>query len=105
MIVTGDFFQLPPVAKGTEPKFAFEAEYWKKTVKKTFNLTKVFRQSDPGETPLAYFVFARLSFALTEFVDMLNEMRFGRLSDQSVQKFMRLSRPLQYDDGVSATEL
>lgn len=87
VIVTGDFFQLPPVAKGTEPKFAFEAEYWKKTVKKTFNLTKVFRQSDP------------------EFVDMLNEMRFGRLSDQSVQKFMRLSRPLQYDDGVSATEL
>ncbi|GJE90946.1 ATP-dependent DNA helicase PIF1 [Phanerochaete sordida] len=86
VIVTGDFFQLPPVAKG-DPKFAFEADYWKKAVKKTFNLTKVFRQSDP------------------EFVDMLNEMRFGRLTTDSITRFMRLSRPIQYDDGVSATEL
>lgn len=31
-------------------KFAFEAEFWPQTMKKTFNLTKVFRQSDPGAT-------------------------------------------------------
>lgn len=47
--MTGDFFQLPPVAKSTAVKFAFEAEYWKKSIKKTFNLTKVFRQKDPGK--------------------------------------------------------
>ena len=46
LIVTGDFFQLPPVAKDTAVKFAFEAESWKRSVKHTFNLTKVFRQSD-----------------------------------------------------------
>ena len=49
IIVTGDFFQLPPVPGKKQPvKFAFEAEFWPQTLKKTFNLTKVFRQSDPG---------------------------------------------------------
>lgn len=48
VIVTGDFFQLPPVTKGGSVKFAFEAELWSQTIKKTFNLTQVFRQKDPG---------------------------------------------------------
>lgn len=47
IIVTGDFFQLPPVARG-QPTFAFEAKLWSETVKRTFNLTKVFRQHDQG---------------------------------------------------------
>ncbi|KIL69308.1 hypothetical protein M378DRAFT_776094, partial [Amanita muscaria Koide BX008] len=46
VIVTGDFFQLPPVTKGGQVKFAFEAEFWKQTINHTFNLTKVFRQRD-----------------------------------------------------------
>ena len=49
VIVTGDFFQLPPVMKGGDPKFAFEAELWNATIKHTFNLTKVFRQTDQGQ--------------------------------------------------------
>ena len=49
VIVTGDFFQLPPVTKGYgQVKFAFEADLWNATVKRTFNLTKVFRQRDQG---------------------------------------------------------
>ena len=49
VIVTGDFFQLPPVTKGSEQvKFAFEAEQWNESIKRTFNLTKVFRQHDEG---------------------------------------------------------
>ena len=49
VIVTGDFFQLPPVTKGNAPtKFAFEANLWNQTIKRTFNLTKVFRQRDEG---------------------------------------------------------
>lgn len=88
MVVTGDFFQLPPVTKGSQGvKFAFEAQMWPETVKKTFNLTKVFRQRDP------------------EFVDMLNEMRFGRLSEESIAKFRRLEREIVYEDGLGATEL
>ena len=88
VVVTGDFFQLPPVTKGSkEVKFAFEAEFWPKTIKKTYNLTKVFRQRDP------------------EFVDMLNEMRFGRLSQKSIAKFRSLGREIVYEDGLGATEL
>ena len=88
MVVTGDFFQLPPVTKGSQGvKFAFEAQMWPETVKKTFNLTKVFRQRDQ------------------QFVDMLNEMRFGRLSEQSIARFRSLSREIRYEDGLGATEL
>ncbi|OJT10895.1 ATP-dependent DNA helicase PIF1 [Trametes pubescens] len=88
VVVTGDFFQLPPVMKGSGTvKFAFEGEMWPQTIKKTFNLTKVFRQRDP------------------EFVDMLNEMRFGRLTDKSIQRFKALSRDIVYEDGLGATEL
>ncbi|KAF8647713.1 hypothetical protein AX16_006549 [Volvariella volvacea WC 439] len=87
VIVTGDFFQLPPVSKAGPVKFAFEAETWSDTIQHTFNLTKVFRQSDQ------------------EFVDMLNEMRFGRLSQQAISKFKSLSRPLAFEDGLDATEL
>lgn len=39
------------------------------------------------------------------FVDMLNEMRFGNLSPQSVAEFKKLSRPIYYEDGMEATEL
>ena len=55
IIVTGDFFQLPPVMKGGNPKFAFEAECWADVVKEhTYNLTKVFRQKDQSMfSPLA----------------------------------------------------
>ncbi len=79
---------MPPVTKGSQTvKFAFEAQLWKETIRKTYNLTKVFRQRDQ------------------EFVDMLNEMRFGRLSQQSIAKFRSLQREIVYEDGLGATEL
>ncbi|KDQ61420.1 hypothetical protein JAAARDRAFT_54792 [Jaapia argillacea MUCL 33604] len=88
LVVTGDFFQLPPVTKGNvQVKFAFEATRWNECVQKTFNLTKVFRQTDQT------------------FVDMLNEMRFGRLSANSIARFRALSREVEYDDGLGPTEL
>jgi ATP-dependent DNA helicase PIF1 len=55
-------------------------------MEKTYNLTKVFRQKDQG------------------FVDMLNEMRFGRLSQNAIQAFTACSRPLP-GDGIEPTEL
>jgi hypothetical protein len=51
LIVTGDFFQLPPVTKGAPDsmKFAFEAQEWRSTIgQNMFNLTQVFRQKDQG---------------------------------------------------------
>ncbi|GAA5862115.1 hypothetical protein JCM1840_001648 [Sporobolomyces johnsonii] len=86
LVVTGDFFQLPPVTKGVTPTFAFEAEAWKSCIDHTVNLTQVFRQKD------------------TEFIDMLNEMRFGKLSQESIKKFSSLSREPAYN-GIEPTEL
>ena len=105
MIVTGDFFQLPPVNKGSQQvKFAFEAELWKHTIKQTFNLTQVFRQKDPGKHSISR-ERPGVTSPILEFVDMLNEMRFGRLSSKSIRKFSSLSREIKYDDGMMATEL
>lgn len=52
LVITGDFFQLPPVTeRGQDSKFAFEAEGWSKAVPNTIKLTSVFRQKDQGPFP------------------------------------------------------
>ncbi|XDG00424.1 hypothetical protein ABKA04_000039 [Annulohypoxylon sp. FPYF3050] len=89
LIITGDFFQLPPVPDGgkKEGKFAFEAATWNTSIDHTIGLTQVFRQRDP------------------HFADMLNEMRLGRISEDTIRTFKELSRPLNFDDGLDVTEL
>jgi ATP-dependent DNA helicase PIF1 len=42
---------------------------------------------------------------MPDFIDMLNEMRFGRLSPASIAAFKTLSRPIYYTDGIEPTEL
>ncbi|KAI5897447.1 uncharacterized protein SCHCODRAFT_02486291 [Schizophyllum commune H4-8] len=39
------------------------------------------------------------------FVDMLNEMRFGNLKPETIEKFRQLARPVTYTDGIEATGL
>ncbi|KAF4898404.1 ATP-dependent DNA helicase PIF1 [Colletotrichum fructicola] len=90
LVVTGDFFQLPPVPDGDksrDAKFAFEAATWNTAIDHTIGLTQVFRQRDPV------------------FANMLNEMRLGRISEQTVQAFRKLTRPIVSDDGLEVTEL
>jgi ATP-dependent DNA helicase PIF1 len=88
LIVTGDFFQLPPVPDyGRESTFAFDAATWPTVMEHTICLTQVFRQKDPV------------------FANMLNEMRVGRLSSESIQVFNSLSRKLDFEDDIEATEL
>lgn len=89
LVITGDFFQLPPVGeKGRGAKFAFNAGTWNTSVEHTIGLHRVFRQKDP------------------EFANMLNEMREGRMSAESIAKFRKLDRPLEAaDDSIEATEL
>lgn len=41
----------------------------------------------------------------TVFAEMLNEMRLGRISDETVKTFKSLSRPLEFEDGLEFTEL
>ena len=47
LILSGDFFQLPPVSRDGF-RFAFEAESWARCVPQLVELTTVFRQSDPA---------------------------------------------------------
>lgn len=51
VILTGDFFQLPPVTKGgAVPNFVFEAETWDDTIgENLYNLERVFRQKDQSK--------------------------------------------------------
>lgn len=92
LVITGDFFQLPPVLQGLDdgsPRFCFEAKAWKTAIQHTIGLTQIYRQKDP--------VFAR----------MLNEIREGRLSPSTIGAFRRLHRPLPplVDNGLEAAEL
>lgn len=50
LVITGDFFQLPPVPDyGKIARFAFDADCWDTAIQHTIGLTQVFRQKDPGE--------------------------------------------------------
>lgn len=49
LVITGDFFQLPPVPDyGKVAKFCFDAGTWTTSIEHTIGLTQVFRQKDPG---------------------------------------------------------
>ena len=88
LVITGDFFQLPPVPEGNRmARFAFEAGTWTTSIEHTIALHHVFRQKDP------------------EFAGMLNEMREGRLSNASIARFRTLNRAIKYEDELDATEL
>ena len=88
LIITGDFFQLPPVPDyGKVAKFCFDAGTWTTSIEHTIGLTQVFRQKDPV------------------FANMLNEMRLGRLTNKSIESFRAMSRPLTIQDDFEATEL
>ncbi|KAL1297731.1 hypothetical protein AAFC00_006271 [Neodothiora populina] len=88
LVITGDFFQLPPVPdSGKVAKFAFDATTWNTSIEHTIGLHHVFRQKDPV------------------FAGMLNEMREGRLTPSSIKAFSQLSRPIEYEDSIDSTEL
>ncbi|RMZ90363.1 hypothetical protein DV736_g2396, partial [Chaetothyriales sp. CBS 134916] len=88
LVVTGDFFQLPPVPdRNSEATFAFDAATWNTCIDHTILLTHVFRQKDPI------------------FASMLNEMRMGKLSAATIAGFKSLSRDLDFQDDVESTEL
>lgn len=93
IVATGDFFQLPPVTHGGEAKFVcvaadrFESPVWGQVIEQKFNLSQVFRQKD------------------TRFVSMLNEMRYGRLSQESIDTFKGLERMPELPPSITPTEL
>ncbi|KAF4993510.1 hypothetical protein FGRMN_6439 [Fusarium graminum] len=89
IVLSGDFFQLPPVMKGSDensPRFCFESKAWSRAIPHIINLSHIYRQRDP------------------EFTTMLNQIREGCLSPLTVEKFRRLQRSVA-GDGVECTEL
>jgi ATP-dependent DNA helicase PIF1 len=89
LVLSGDFFQLPPVAKGGAPlRFAFEAAAWREGVRRTFELTQVFRQADPA------------------FISALRLVRQGR-APAEVRELLKscVGRALPEADGIVATRL
>ena len=94
VIMTGDFFQLPPVNKSNSAtRYAFDAKCWNDLVQESICLTQVFRQKDPGgyQSPLYGGEVSLTLYIQLAFVNMLNEMRFGTLSPQSIRVFQSLT--------------
>lgn len=88
IVCSGDFYQLPPVAKDNTSQFCFQSPAWSKAMKRTIILTKVFRQK--GDNQL---------------IEMLNALREGSLSPEMIGTFHALQRKVHYTDGIEPTEL
>ena len=84
LVITGDFFQLPPF-QGSG--FAFESLMWQPCIQYTIELCTVFRQKDP------------------DLAAMLNDLRTGRPNQRTILALSRLSRELSFSDGIEAIEL
>lgn len=114
IVLTGDFYQLPPVFKKRndnegltamtskgggfkldeiinedepEGKFAFDSDCWNTVVETTVELKQVFRQRDD------------------RFSGMLNSIREGTVTDEIQVSFQKLSRSLEVPGDITPTEL
>ncbi|KAF7339972.1 ATP-dependent DNA helicase PIF1 [Mycena venus] len=92
LIISGDFFQLPPVPDKTHENsmpatYAFDAQSWQRCMGRPIVLSRVFRQKDNA------------------FIDILSSMRMGVLTQTHIQQLTKLSRPLIYADGIEPSRL
>ncbi|KAM5291690.1 ATP-dependent DNA helicase PIF1 [Ctenodactylus gundi] len=88
LIICGDFLQLPPVTRGSQPpRFCFQAKSWRKCVPVTLELTQVWRQVD-----------------LT-FVSLLQAVRLGRCSEEVTRQLRATAAHKVGRDGIVATRL
>ncbi|XP_065664820.1 ATP-dependent DNA helicase PIF1-like [Hydra vulgaris] len=78
VIAYGDFFQLPPV-KG---EFVFKSKIWQQYMTEVLVLTECFRQKEDAQ-----------------FFRALNEIRFGQISDQTIDYFM--TRCFEKDENLN----
>ncbi|XP_043591406.1 ATP-dependent DNA helicase PIF1 isoform X3 [Bombus pyrosoma] len=87
LILCGDFFQLPPVSKENKAKFCFQSNAWKKCVHFNYELQTVHRQTDP------------------EFIKILNNIRIGRVTDDTAEKLKATAKQKIESNGILATRL
>jgi ATP-dependent DNA helicase PIF1 len=95
VILSGDFYQLPPVGDENpltgrkEYTFAFDSKCWPALIPEAnmLALTQVYRQRDHA------------------FVKILEGMRKGYVSPEGMEKLQQLDRKVVYDDGIEPVEL
>jgi ATP-dependent DNA helicase PIF1 len=100
LVVTGDFFQLPPVTRPLVPDtakdaflnfgYAFQCPAWRTCRMQTSLLTKVYRQTD------------------VEFMALLDAIRDGKrpAASKAVRRLVELcKRPIANVDGVKPTQI
>lgn len=93
LILCGDFFQLPPISKqynndgGKTTRFCFQSKAWEQCVQIVYELKRVHRQND------------------NQFIDMLNSIRLGRVSETTVKRLMETSKQKIENQGILATRL
>ncbi|OAV87441.1 hypothetical protein PTTG_29428 [Puccinia triticina 1-1 BBBD Race 1] len=91
LILTGDFFQLPPITRlardAKRAPYLFESKSWDECVTQTIFLKHVFRQSDQV------------------FVDLLNEIWMGTVLPRTSEIMASLTKPVKYEDDILPTEL
>ncbi|KAJ1625078.1 PIF1-like helicase-domain-containing protein, partial [Pavlovales sp. CCMP2436] len=92
LVFCGDFFQLPPVSRreGPPAHYAFQSRAWVRSSLQTVELIKIWRQSD------------------AELIEMLTEVRKGRVSAKSLRVLAACERPPDHTSlapGVRPTKL
>jgi ATP-dependent DNA helicase PIF1 len=90
LALCGDFFQLPPVSRGSagdDSRYCFESEKWGLAVNACIELTHVYRQRDAS------------------FLQLLNQVRFNELRPEGQKLLESLNRPLQMKEGIKPTRL
>ncbi|KAK6203011.1 PIF1-like helicase-domain-containing protein [Scheffersomyces amazonensis] len=99
LVVCGDFYQLPPVVKQQrdennrlierkEISFAFDSYAWQSSIEETIVLTEVYRQKGDQK-----------------FIEMLNELRDGKVSEDTSKEFRKLNRELICPAGIVPAEI
>lgn len=74
VILVGDFFQLPPVSRGREVKFAYSSSVWRDLSLLTCYLTEQYRQDD------------------SDFLSVLSAIRSGNVEELHYEELMRRHR-------------
>lgn len=91
MILVGDFFQLPPVSKGSDIEFAFENPAWRTFRLAICVLTVQYRQvgEKTGDSTME---------TADPLLQILNEIRSGEMSAESHSLLVSRNIPVTTED-------
>lgn len=88
LILSGDFYQLPPVSEGEKLEYCFQSLMWSKCIDFSIKLTQDIRQYE------------------SQFLLLLNEIRQGGcLSQFAIDMLNSLTRPIEWKKGETTLKL